>query len=152
VVEMKLSTRSRYGTRALIDIAMNANGKPVLLRDVARRQAISTMYLEHLITPLISAGIIRTTRGAKGGVWLARDPREITLTEIIRLLEGSMAPVECVDDPKYCARCDSCVTRDVWIDLKKAMTSVLDSTTLGDLVEREKQKMAEAPEAGMYFI
>ena len=149
---MKLSTRSRYGTRALIDIAINANGKPVLLRDVARRQAISTMYLEHLITPLISAGIIRTTRGAKGGVWLARDPREVKLIEVIRLLEGSMAPVECVDDPKYCSRCDSCVTRDVWVDLKRAMTEVLDSTTLGDLVAREKRRMADVPDAGMYYI
>ncbi len=149
---MKLSTRSRYGTRALVDIAMNANGRPVLLRDVARRQAISTMYLEHLITPLISAGIIRTTRGAKGGVWLARDPRDVKLTEVIRLLEGSMAPVECVDDPKYCARWDSCVTRDVWIELKKAMTGVLDSTTLADLVEREKQRLVEKTDAGMYFI
>jgi Rrf2 family transcriptional regulator, cysteine metabolism repressor len=149
---MKLSTRSRYGTRALIDIAMNTNGKPVLLRDVARRQSISTMYLEHLITPLISAGIIRTTRGAKGGVWLAKDPKNIRLTEVIQLLEGSMAPVECVDDPKYCHRCDSCVTRDIWFDLKKAMTKVLDSTTLGDLVEREKQRIADAPGVGMYFI
>ncbi len=85
---MKLSTRSRYGTRALIDIAINSTGKPVLLRDVARRQEISTMYLEHLITPLISAGIIRSTRGAKGGVWLARPPREVRLTEVIQLLEA----------------------------------------------------------------
>jgi Rrf2 family protein len=149
---MKLSTRSRYGIRALIDIALNSDGKPVLLRDVARRQMISTMYLEHLITPLISAGIIRTTRGAKGGVWLAKEPREITLTEIIQLLEGSMAPVECVDDSNYCSRCDSCITRNVWIDLKNAMTKVLNSTTLEDLAEREKQRISEASRTGMYFI
>ena len=149
---MKLSTRSRYGTRALIDIAINANGKPVLLRDVARRQEISTMYLEHLITPLISAGIIRSTRGAKGGVWLARSPRDIRLTEVIQLLEGSMAPVECVDDPKYCARNEICVTKEVWAQLKRAMTDVLDATTLEDLVERQKKKIAEIPQASMYYI
>ena len=149
---MKLSTRSRYGTRALIDIAMNANGKPVLLRDVARRQEISTMYLEHLITPLISAGIVRSTRGAKGGVWLARAPKDVRLTEVIQLLEGSMAPVECVDDPNYCPRHDSCVTIEVWRELKRVMTEVLDATTLHDLIERQKQKLTEVPEACMYYI
>jgi len=149
---MKLSTRSRYGIRALIDIALNINGRPVLLRDVARRQEISTMYLEHLITPLISAGIVRSTRGAKGGVWLARPAREISLSEIVQLLEGSMAPVECVDDTNYCPRVDSCVTREIWINLKKAITGVLDATTLEDLAERHKQKLVEAPASGMYYI
>jgi Rrf2 family protein len=149
---MKLSTRSRYGTRALIDIAINSNGKPVLLRDVARRQEISTMYLEHLITPLISAGIIRSTRGAKGGVWLARPPREVKLTEVIQLLEGSMAPVECVDDIKYCSRYESCVTREIWMQLKRVMSDVLDATTLEELVDRQKKKLNEVPEASMYYI
>ena len=149
---MKLSTRSRYGARALIDITLNANGRPVLLRDVARRQEISTMYLEHLITPLISAGIIRSTRGAKGGVWLARPPADVKLTDVVRLLEGSMAPVECVDDPNYCPRHASCVTREVWTELKLAMTKVLDRTTLEDLVERQKQKILEEPRASLYYI
>jgi Rrf2 family protein len=149
---MKLSTRSRYGIRALIDIAFNANNRPVLLRDVAQRQEISTMYLEHLITPLISAGIVRSTRGAKGGVWLARPAKDVKLSEIVQLLEGSMAPVECVDDKNYCPRFDTCVTREIWVNLKRAMTSVLDATTLADLVERHKQKLVEAPESGMYYI
>lgn len=149
---MKLSTRSRYGIRALIDIALNVNGRPVLLRDVARRQEISTMYLEHLITPLISAGIVRSTRGAKGGVWLARPAKDITLSEIVQLLEGSMAPVECVDDVNFCPRVESCVTREIWINLKKAITGVLDATTLEDLAERHKQKLVEAPASGMYYI
>jgi Rrf2 family cysteine metabolism transcriptional repressor len=149
---MKLSTRSRYGTRALIDIAINSNGKPVLLRDVARRQEISTMYLEHLITPLISAGIVRSTRGAKGGVWIAKALGEIKLTEVIQLLEGSLAPVECVDDPKYCRRYDACVTREVWTELKRVMTGVLGGTTLEDLVARQKKKIEEVPTAAMYYI
>ena len=149
---MKLSTRSRYGIRALIDIAINVNDRPVLLRDVAKRQEISTMYLEHLITPLISAGIIRSTRGAKGGVWLARPTKEVKVSEVIQLLEGSLAPVECVDDINYCPRYESCVTREIWVDLKRAMTGVLDHITLEDLVERQKQKMIEVPESMMYYI
>jgi Rrf2 family protein len=147
---MKLSTRSRYGTRALVDIALNGKDKPVLLRDIARRQEISTMYLEHLITPLISAGIVRSIRGAKGGVWLAKPPREIKLSEVVLLLEGSLAPVECVDDPKYCRRSASCVTREVWSEIKEAMNHVLESTTLQDLAERQKAK--EPAVVGMYYI
>jgi Rrf2 family cysteine metabolism transcriptional repressor len=147
---MKLSTRARYGTRALLDIALHGKNGPVLLKDVARRQEISTMYLEHLITPLIAAGIVRSTRGARGGVWLAKPPEEIKLSEIIKLLEGSIGPVECVDNPKYCSRSVSCVTRDVWTELKDAMTKVLESTTLKDLVDRQEEK--ERPEEAMYYI
>ena len=147
---MKLSTRSRYGIRALIDIAMNTKDRPVLLKDVARRQQISTMYLEHLITPLIAAGLVRSTRGARGGVWLARSPENVKLSEIMKLLEGSLAPVECVDDPNYCERSETCVTRDVWIGLKSAMTGVLESKTLKDLVD--EQRARTEPEVVMYYI
>jgi Rrf2 family protein len=147
---MKLSTRARYGTRALLDIALNGKDKPVLLKDIARRQQISTMYLEHLITPLITAGIIRSIRGAKGGVWLAKPPRQIKLSEIVLLLEGSLAPVACVDDAKYCPRSTSCATRDIWSELKEAMNSILESNTLQDLVERQKAK--EPAIDGMYYI
>jgi len=147
---MKLSTRARYGTRALLDIALNGKDKPVLLRDIARRQQISTMYLEHLITPLITAGTVRSIRGARGGVWLAKPPHEIKLSEIVLLLEGSLAPVACVDDPKYCPRSAFCVTREVWSEMKEAMNSILESTTLQDLVERQKAK--EPMVDGMYYI
>lgn len=147
---MKLSTRARYGTRALLDIALNGQGRPVLLRDIAQRQEISTIYLEHLVTPLIAAGILRSTRGAKGGVWLTRPPHEIKLSEIVQPLEGSLAPVQCVDDPQYCQRSASCVTREVWSKMKEAMNGILESTTLQDLVERQKAKEPAAD--GMYYI
>ncbi len=147
---MKLSTRGRYGTRALLELALHQRDEPVPLKDVARRQQISLSYLEHVITPLIAAGIVRSTRGARGGVWLAKPPEEIRLSEVIQLLEGSIAPVECVNDPKYCPRSDFCVTRDIWGELKKAMNGVLESTTLQDLVERQKRK--ELPEEAMYYI
>jgi Rrf2 family cysteine metabolism transcriptional repressor len=86
---MRLSTRGRYGTRALLDLALHHGEEPVLLKDIAEREQISVRYLEHLITPLIAGGILRTTRGAKGGVSLAKPPREIKLSEVIQLLEGS---------------------------------------------------------------
>ncbi|MFC1914542.1 RrF2 family transcriptional regulator [Chloroflexota bacterium] len=144
---MKLSTKGRYGTKALLDIALHQGNDPVFLKDIARRQQISLSYLEHLIAPLISGGIIRSTRGIRGGVSLAKSPEEITLSEVIALLEGSVAPVQCVDDPQACTRSDLCVTRDIWTELKKAMDGVLESTTLAGLVER--QKLKEKP---MYHI
>ena len=147
---MKLSTRAQYGTRALLDIALHGGEKPILLRDIARRQQISLQYLEHLITPLVAAGLIRSTRGARGGVSLAKLPQEIRLSEVVPLLEGSIAPVECLNDPKYCPRSDLCVTRDVWGEMEKAISGVLESTTLQDLVERHKQK--ESPQEAMYYI
>ncbi|MBM3141885.1 MAG: RrF2 family transcriptional regulator [Chloroflexi bacterium] len=137
---MKLSTRGRYGTRVLLDLALHQRGGPVPLKDIAKREEISLLYLEHLVTPLIAAGLIRSTRGARGGVCLARSPEEIKLSEVVGLLEGSIAPVDCVDDPKACSRSDLCVTRDIWVELKEAMDGVLESKTLHDLVEMQKKK------------
>ena len=147
---MKLSTRARYGTRALLDLALYGGDGPVLVKDIAHRQQISPMYLVHLLNPLITAGIIRTSRGARGGIRLGRPPAEIRLSEVIGLLEGSMTSVQCIDDPAYCARSDTCVTRELWGELEKAMNGVLESRTLQDLVERQKRK--EQPEESMYYI
>jgi Rrf2 family transcriptional regulator, cysteine metabolism repressor len=139
---MRLSTRGRYGTRALLDLALHHGEGLVLLKDIAQRQEISLPYLEHLITPLLAGGIIRSTRGAQGGISLLKHPREIKLSEVILLLEGSLAPVQCVNHPEICSRSDICVTRDIWIEIKKATDGVLETTTLQDLVERQKQKEA----------
>jgi len=147
---MKLSTRGRYGTRALLELALHYREGPVPLKNIAQSQQISLQYLEHLITPLVATGIIRSTPGARGGVWLARSPQEIKLSEVIGLLEGSIAPVECVNNPEICTRSELCVTRDIWGELKKAMNGVLESTTLQDLVERQKRK--EHSEEVMYYI
>ena len=147
---MKLSVRGQYGTRALLDLALHGGQGPVLLKDIAQRQQISLSYLEHVITPLIAGGIVRSTRGPRGGVSLAKPPLEIRLDEVIQILEGSMAPVECVSNPEICERSEFCVTRDVWDELKKAMDGVLESITLQDLVERQKSK--KRPEEAMYYI
>ncbi len=147
---MKLSTRGEYGTRALLDLALHQEEEPVLLKDIAQRQQISLQYLEHLITPLIAGGIVRSTRGAKGGVSLAKPPEEIRLSEVIQLLEGSIAPAECVNNPGICTRSELCVTRDIWGELKQAMDGVLNSITLRDFAERQKRK--DQSEGVMYYI
>ncbi len=147
---MKLSTRGRYGTRALLELSLHWGEGPVLLRDIAKRQQISLPYLEHLITPLIAGGIVRSIKGPKGGISLAKNPREIKLGEVMQLLEGSVVPVECVTNPEVCSRSKLCVTRDIWSELKKAIDEVLDSTTLQGLVERHRKK--EQNEAVMYDI
>lgn len=147
---MKLSTRGQYGTRALLDLALHWGEGPVPLKDIAQRQNISIHYLEHLITPLIGAGMVRSTRGARGGVCLVRPPQEIRLSEVIQLLEGSIAPTECINNPETCPRSNLCVPRDIWSELKKAIDGVLESTTLQDLVERQRRK--EQSEEAMYYI
>lgn len=147
---MKLSTRGRYGTMALLDLALHVNEEPVPLKDISRRQGIPLHYLEHLIAPLVAAGIVGSTRGARGGLHLLKHPNEIKLSEVIHLLEGSLAPVGCVTNPESCPRSDSCVTRDVWGEVKRAIDRVLESTTLRDLVERQKKKEQSAK--GMYYI
>jgi Rrf2 family protein len=147
---MKLSTRGRYGTRALLELALHQEAGPISLKDIAQRQEIPLGYLEHLITPLIAGGIVRSTRGPRGGVSLAKPPEKIRLSEVIHLLEGSIAPAECVNSPGICSRSKLCVTRDIWGELKQAMDGVLESTTLQDLVERHRRK--EQPEEVMYYI
>jgi Rrf2 family cysteine metabolism transcriptional repressor len=147
---MKLSTRSRYGTRAILELALRRGEGPVLLKEIAKKQQISLPYLEHLISPLIAGGIIRSTKGPRGGIYLAKAPDEIKLSDVIQLLEGSVAPVDCVNNPGICNRSEFCVTRDIWSELKEAMEGVLGSTTLQDLVERHRKK--EQPAPAMYYI
>lgn len=147
---MKLSTRTRYGTRALLELALHKGEGPVFLKDIARRQQISLPYLEHLVAPLIAGGIVRSAKGPRGGVSLAKDPAEIKLSDVVRLFEGSLAPVECVDDPGVCRRSKTCAARDVWGRLKEAMDEVLASTTLRDLAEDQKKKART--DSSMYYI
>jgi Rrf2 family protein len=147
---MKLTTRTRYGTRALLELALRQGEGPVFLKDIAKNQQLSLPYLEHLVAPLIAGGIIRSTKGPKGGITLAKKPGDIKMIEITRLLEGSLAPVECVDNPDSCERSARCVTRDLWSEVKDAIDGVLESTTLQDLVDRQKKK--GVANSSMYYI
>ncbi|MDP2210313.1 MAG: Rrf2 family transcriptional regulator [Candidatus Aquicultor sp.] len=135
---MKFSTRSRYGTRAMLDLALHDNSSPVRLKDLARRQGVSVKYLEQIIPALKNAGFIRSIRGINGGYTLAKGAGEIRLLDIVEALEGSLSPVDCVDMPKWCPRSGECATHEVWRDVRKAIDDVLGGTTLADLAERQR--------------
>jgi len=135
---MKLSTRVRYGTRLLVDVAANQSDAPLALKDIARRQQVSLNYLKQLVGPLVAAGVIRTERGSGGGVVLAHSPQDIRLSRVVSILEGSNAPVACVDAPSLCPRSSACATRGVWCRVKTAIDGVLDSVTILDLVEQQR--------------
>lgn len=133
---MNISTKGRYAVRAMLDLALQPRDGPTLIKDISRRQGISDLYLEQLFGRLKVAGLVRSTRGPKGGFTLTRPPTHIKMSDILQAMEGSMAPVDCVDNAKLCTRAKSCTTRSIWVEMKKAMDEVLESTTLQDLVKR----------------
>jgi Rrf2 family protein len=137
---MKLSTRGRYGVRFMLDLALHYNEGPIFLKDIAQRQGISEKYLWQLIHPLKAIGLINSTRGAHGGYLLAKAPGEITLKEIMQVVEGSLSLVDCVDNAAVCPRSQSCITRDVWQEATQGMLQTLDSLTLETMVKRQAEK------------
>ena len=147
---MRVSTKGRYGTRAMLDVALHTDEGLVHLRDVAERQEVSKKYLEHLVARLEADGLLRTVRGAGGGVALTKPPSEVTILDILHTLEGSLEPVECVDRPEVCSRSVNCGARDLWAELGEVMTGFLGSVTLEDLCERQKER--EEPAALTYHI
>jgi len=137
---MKLSTRMRYGTRALVEIAAGYPHSVVSVKDIAARQGISASYLEQIMGPLKAAGLVRSVRGLHGGYSLTAPPSACRLSDIYATLEGSAAPVACVDEPESCAFRDSCPTRETWEEMKQSVLDVLERTTLQDLLERARRK------------
>jgi Rrf2 family protein len=146
----KLSTKGRYGTRALLDIALHQQQGPVKLNDTANRQAISARYLEHLMVQLAANGFVRSIRGRSGGFMLARSPSDTPLSEVLEVLEGPASVVECTKDPTVCERAPTCVARDVWSDLSGIMHDYLHRITLEDLCNRHLEKQKSGKE--MYYI
>ena len=132
---MKLSTRSRYGARILVDLARHCRQRPVQIGEIARRQEISAKYLEQLIRPLQQADLVTSVRGPKGGHLLAKKPQEITLGQVVRLFEGQSDLVECVSQPEKCAKSNDCQIRLAWKDATQVLYEKLDSTTIADLIE-----------------
>lgn len=133
---MRVSTKGRYALRLMLDLATNASGEPIRLKDVAKRQDVSDKYLEQIISVLNKAGYVRSVRGPMGGYTLQKAPGEYTVGMILRLTEGSLAPVECVEEPEAaCTRAESCVTRILWKKLNDAINDVVDNITLEDLLE-----------------
>jgi Rrf2 family protein len=141
---VKISTRARYGMRAMLEIATHGDEGLVLLKDIAARQEISKRYLEHMMTQLRNRGLVVSERGAAGGYRLAREPADIRLDEIFEALEGEIAPVECIRDSAVCNRAEDCVTRELWCEVADSMRAVLAGKTLEDLRRRWEETQPEA--------
>jgi len=132
---MKLSTRTRYGMRAILELAENYGNGALRLKTIAQHQELSVKYLEQLMAILKSAGIVRSIRGPKGGYALAKSPSQIKLSDCFVCLEGPVITTECVEDDSFCTRTEDCVTRQVWTQVQKAVMDVLNSMTLQSLVD-----------------
>lgn len=132
---MRLTTRSRYGTRMVLDIAMHCSSGPVRIGDIAKRQGLSIKYLEKLIRELKKGGFITSKRGPGGGHTLAMSPDKITIGAVVRSLEGEAGLVECMEKDTLCERIDQCLTREIWVKASTAMYEALDKITLGDLLK-----------------
>ena len=137
---MKLSTRTRYAVRAIIELAQNDQNKPLQLKIIAQRQEISIKYLEQLMAVLRSAGFVRSIRGSKGGYVLAKAPNQIKMNEVLHRLEGAVATVECVENENCCSRSADCAARYLWAQVEQAIENVLRSVTLQDLVEKANEE------------
>ncbi len=138
---MKLSTKGRYGLRAMIDLALYSDEEAVSIQSISARQNISDNYLEQLVRKLKKEGLVVSVRGAQGGYLLKKEPQEYTVGMILRLTEGSLAPVACLDgDENDCERQESCVTLILWKKIYDAVSGVVDHTTLQDLVDWQLEK------------
>ena len=145
---MRISTKGRYAVRVMLDLATNNTGEYIKVKEIAGRQEISEKYLEQFISVLNKAGYVKSVRGAQGGYRIARDPASYTVGMILRLTEGSLNPVACLDDDvNECERCDTCETLEVWKELADAINHIVDNVTIADLVERQQARIA-----GSYMI
>ena len=136
---MKISTKGRYALRLMLDLATEGNGKPVSIKDIAGRQDISEKYLEQIISSQNRAGYVKSVRGSQGGYLLKMDPKEYTVGMILRVTEGSLAPVDCAEDGS-CDRVSTCATAMLWKKISDAVNDVVDHTTLADLLEWQQDK------------
>jgi Rrf2 family cysteine metabolism transcriptional repressor len=137
---MKLSTKGRYGLRAMLELAYNAEEGPRTIHAIAEKQEISERYLEQLLIPLKQSGLVKSVRGSQGGYILGRAPQEISVGDIVRVLEGPLSPVDCVSEqnPDDCKRAGICVTRPIWTKVRDCIAEVLDSYSLQDLVNEAR--------------
>ena len=147
---MKLSTRTRYGARAMLDIALNQESGPVNAREIAQHQELSPKYLEQLMSALQGAGLVRGVRGPQGGYVLTRPAGQISLREIFEALEGVNGLVGCTAHPEACERSSECATQEVWAQMYAACVGILESTTLADLMRKSEEKRVASPD--MYYI
>lgn len=136
---MRISTKGRYALRLMLDLALHDTGENIVLKTIAKRQNISEKYLEQIIGILTKAGFVKSVRGSSGGYRLAREPEEYTVGDILRLTEGSLAPVACVEEGvETCPKADRCVTLTLWKEFNDAINGIVDRVTLADLVARSE--------------
>ena len=145
---MKVSTKGDYGVRALVELAHHYGEGVVQSAEIASRQEVPEPYLDQLLTNLRRAGFIRSVRGPQGGHALIRNPKEVRLSEVMQALEGSLAPIACVDDPGACTRTGGCVQREVWARVRDATFDILESVSIADLAEKERH----TKNGGRYYI
>ena len=146
---MKVSTKGDYGVRALVELAHHYGQGPVQSAEIAARQEVPEPYLDQLLTTLRRAGFIRSVRGPQGGHALIRDQHELKLSEVVQALEGSLAPIACVDDPEACTRTGGCVQREVWERVRDATREILESVSIADLAQKEREYSRNG---GRYYI
>ena len=138
---MKISTKGRYALRLMVDLAMNADKQPVRVKEISARQEISDKYLEQIISVLTKAGFVRSTRGPQGGYRLAKEPKDYTVGSILRLIEGKLCPVACLEtDENVCERRAGCITLPLWEKLDEAINNIVDNVTLQDLIDWDSEK------------
>jgi len=138
---IRLSTKGRYGTRSMLELALRRGSGPVLIKQVAAAQEIPVKYLEHVLTLLRVAGLVKAYRGPRGGYVLARDPAEITLNQMLTALEGPVSLVHCQEMPEECSRSETCVTQDIWTDISERMVDFMNGITLEDIVAMHHRKV-----------
>jgi Rrf2 family protein len=136
---MKLSSRTRYGMRAMLELALEYGKAPLQIKTIADREDISNKYLEQLIAMLKSSGLVRSIRGPRGGYVLAKPPSEIRLKDIFVTLEGPITTVECLEHPEYTPNCTDCATREIWSEIQGAILNILENRSLKDLVEQTQR-------------
>ncbi len=136
---MRISTKGRYSILLMLDMAKQTSGEPVKIKDIAARSGISMKYMEQIVSVLNKAGFVRSVRGSQGGYLLTRRPEEYTVGEILRLSEGSLAPVACLDTGEVCERRDKCVTIRLYEEINNAVNGVVDGITLADMMKWDEQ-------------
>ena len=139
---MKISTKGRYGLRILIDLATHDPAKPRLVRDIAESQQISEKYISRLIIDLRRARLVRSVRGMKGGFFLARSPKEITLLDILETMEGTISIVDCVMAPEKCAHNNGCTARGIWLRLNDGIRELMRNITFEQILQEYSQGKA----------
>lgn len=147
---MKVSTRGEYGVRAMVALAHHYGGGPMSITEIAKESSVPTAYLEQLIAPLRRAGLVESKRGAHGGYTLSRKPEEVRIGDVYRVMEGPVAPMECVSEDlteQTCPLIDGCETRPIWLKVRDSIAEALDSTTLADLIAAKSVGAVSASES-----